>query len=346
MSFLVGAILTQDGLTNGAIYALIALALVMVFSVTRVILVPQGEIITFAALTLASLRQGLLPGTVYVICAAGLVAAAVELWSYVRKDRSPERLKFALLYAGLPLAASALTVASLGRGFGIWFDMAVMMLLVVPMGPLMYRLAFRPLGDASVLLNLIVAVAVHFVLMGIGLLAFGAEGVRTPPIVAGRLPVLGVPFSIQAMFVIAVAIVTIVAMAVFFGRTLHGKALRATAFNRTGARLVGIRTESAGFLAFLLAGIMGALCGLLAAPITTIYYDTGFLIGLKGFIAAIFAGLASYPLAAVGALLVGLLESYSAFFASTYKDAIVFALIIPILLWRSLRSHHIEEEEE
>ena len=81
------------------------------------------------------------------------------------------------------------------------------------------------------------------------------------------------------------------------------------------------------------------------APITTIYYDTGFLIGLKGFVAAIIGGLASYPLAAMGAIAVGLLESFASFWASAYKEVIVFTLIIPVLLWRSLTSAHHDEDE-
>ena len=94
-----------------------------------------------------------------------------------------------------------------------------------------------------------------------------------------------------------------------------------------------------------MAAFIGALSGVLIAPITTIYYDTGFLIGLKGFVAAIIGGLASYPLAAAGALVVGLLEAFASFWASAYKEVIVFTLIIPVLLWRSLTSRHVEEEE-
>ena len=66
---------------------------------------------------------------------------------------------------------------------------------------------------------------------------------------------------------------------------------------------------------------------------------------MKGFVAAIIGGLASYPLAAAGALVVGLLEAFASFWASAYKEVIVFTLIIPVLLWRSLRSPHVEEEE-
>ena len=108
---------------------------------------------------------------------------------------------------------------------------------------------------------------------------------------------------------------------------------------------MGIRPALAGKITFLVATLIGACSGVLIAPITTIYYDTGFLIGLKGFVAAIIGGLASYPLAALGALLVGLLEAFSSFWASEYKEVIVFTLIIPVLLWRSLKSTHVEDEE-
>ena len=85
---------------------------------------------------------------------------------------------------------------------------------------------------------------------------------------------------------------------------------------------------------------------MLISPMTTIYYDTGFLIGLKGFVAAILGGLASYPLALAGALALGLLEAYASFWSSAFKETIVFAIIIPPLIWLSLRSRHVEEEEE
>ena len=131
----------------------------------------------------------------------------------------------------------------------------------------------------------------------------------------------------------------------FFERTLTGKALRATAINRLGARLVGIPVKSTGQFAFLLAAAIGAFSGILFGGLTTIYYDTGFLVGLKGFVAAIVAGLVSYPLTALAALFVGILEAFSAFYASAFKEVIVFLLIIPILLWRSLAAPHADEEE-
>jgi branched-chain amino acid transport system permease protein len=216
----------------------------------------------------------------------------------------------------------------------------------MPMGPMIYRIAFQPLAESSVLVLLIVSVGVHFALTGLGLVMFGAEGSRTAPFSDAQLAVGTLAVSGQSLVILAVAAALIAALYLYFERTLSGKALRATAVNRLGARLVGIGTTQAGRLAFTVAAAMGALCGVLIAPLTTVYYDSGFLIGLKGFVGAIIGGLGSYPVAAAGALLVGLLESYSSFWASALKEVIVFTLIIPVLLWRSLTSKHVEEEEE
>jgi branched-chain amino acid transport system permease protein len=217
--------------------------------------------------------------------------------------------------------------------------------VVVPLGPMIYRLAYQPLAEAPVLVLLIVSVAVHVVMVGLGLVAFGAEGSRTPPFTEARFDFAGMAVTSQTLWVIGCSAALIVALYLLFERTLYGKALRATAVNRQGARLMGIPTALAGKLTFLLCALIGAFSGVLIAPITTVYYDTGFLIGLKGFVGAIIGGLVSYPVAAVGAVLVGLLESYSSFWASAYKEVIVFTLIIPVLLWRSLTTHHVEEEE-
>jgi branched-chain amino acid transport system permease protein len=224
-------------------------------------------------------------------------------------------------------------------------QIALSMILVVPLGPMTYRLAYQPLAEASVLMLLIVSVAVHFAMVSLGLLFFGAEGSRTPAFSDGSLALGPVTVNAQTLWVLGASAVLIVVLAFFFGRTVYGKALRATAMNRTGARLMGISTVMAGKLSFLLASLIGAFSGILIAPITTIYYDTGFMIGLKGFVGAIVGALASYPLAAVGALLVGLLEAFSSFWASAFKEVIVFTLIIPVLVWLSLTTHHVEEED-
>ncbi len=101
-----------------------------------------------------------------------------------------------------------------------------------------------------------------------------------------------------------------------------------------------------GQFAFLLAAVIGTISGILIVPITTIYYDTGFLIGLKGFVAAIIGGLVSYPLTAAAAIVVGIVEAFSSFYASNFKEVIVFTLLLPVLVLRSLASPEVEEEND
>ncbi|MED5618080.1 branched-chain amino acid ABC transporter permease [Ideonella sp. BN130291] len=343
MDLQISALLAQDGIVNGAIYALLALALVLVFSVTRVIFVPQGELVALGALSLATLQAGHTPPTLWLLLA---LAAGVLLVELVRQQRGlavdwPVTLVWTLL---LPGAAALMSLAL--KPTGLAGQVGTTLLLITPMGPLLYRLAFRPLADATVLTLLIAAVALHGVLVGLGLYLFGPEGFSTSRFSEARFDVgNGIQITGQSLVVVGVAAALSALLFVFFERSIVGKALRATAVNRVGARLMGIPTSLAGDLSFALAALIGAVSGMLVAPITTIQYDTGFLMGLKGFVAAIIGGLASYPLAMAGAVLVGLLESFSAFWASALKEVIVFTLIIPVLLWRSLRSRHVEEDE-
>ena len=338
--------LVQDGVTNGAIYALVALALLLVFSVTRVIFVPQGEFITFAALSLSLLEAGRTPGTIYILIFGGLAAAAIEAFVALR-ERAWRRLpRIVALYVVLPVAVAALVAWAAPRKFDQWVQVLMVLAMVVPLGPIVYRIAYQPLASASVLVLFIVSMAVHYVLTGLSLVFFGGEGLRSSPFWDAKFRLGVVEISAQSVWVVMASVVLILVLWFLFERTIHGKALRATAMNRVGARLVGIPTALTGHLSFLLAAVIGVVSGILIAPITTLYYDTGFLIGLKGFVGAILGGMASYPLAAAGSVAVGLLESFSSFWASAFKEVIVFTLIIPMLVWLSLRSHHVEEDEE
>ena len=346
MDFTIFLFLLQDGVTNGAIYALLGLALVLVFTVTRVILIPQGEFVTFGALTYATLATGKIPGTAGLLVLMGAAAACLELWS-LRHAPNPRRAARTLAaYVVVPLIVGGLTLMLAPRAHGVAVDVALTLLIVTPMGPLLYRIVFQPMAQASVLVLLIAAVGAHLALLGYSLIVFGAEGLRGPALsdlatTLGPLTVSG-----QSISVYVVTILLLVALRLFFGRSLYGKALRATAVNRLGARLVGIRTTLAGQIAFLVAAAIAAISGILIAPITTTYYDTGLLIGLKGFVVAIIGGLASYPVTAVAALGVGFVEALSSFYASNFKEVIVFTLIVPVLVLRSLASPVVEEEQD
>ena len=289
-----------------------------------------------------------MPGTARLAVAMGIVAFGLDLFAG-RRSLHP-RLVGARLRDQHPAAgrrSCALTYWLAGHKTPIAVNIALSLLIVAAIGLFLYRIAFQPLAHTSVLVLLIASVGCHLALQGFGLVFFGAEGQRGPAHVGcglhRRSAALHRPEHRRLRHH---ASPSSSALWLFFGFTLYGKALRATAVNRLGARLVGIRTTLSGQIAFLLASVIGAISGILIVPITTLYYDTGFLIGLKGFIAAIIGGLVSYPLTAVAALVVGSVEAFSSFYASNFKEVIVFTLILPVLVLRSLAAPAVEEEKD
>jgi branched-subunit amino acid ABC-type transport system permease component len=342
----IGLILGIDGIATGSIYVLVGLGLVLIFSVTRVVFVPFGDIVSFAALTLATMQLNRLPGTVYLVATLAVMACLVDSVHHLRR-RQPQRIGRGLLgYGVLPLIPAAIAWLTAGMNLPSAVQIPLAIALVVPIGPLIERIALRPIADASVLLLLIVSVALTFGLSGLGLLFFGAEGFRTKPLTSEIFRFGTVIVTSQTLLMVAAAVVFSLLLFLFFEHTLSGKALRATAINRVGARIVGIRPAHAGTLAFLLASLLGAISGILISPVTTLYYDSGFIIGLKAFVGAIIGGLVSYPGTAIGALLVGLLESFASFWNSSFKEVVVFGLLVPVLLWRSLSLTQVDEEDE
>ena len=346
MNAQIAAILAIDGIASGAIYVLIAIGFVLVFVVTRVLYVPFGDIAAFTVLTLAALETGQVPGTVWLVAVLAIVAAAMQAASLSRAGEAAAIPRAMLIYLLLPLVPVVVALLAAPLALGMAARIGLALLLIMPIAPLLDRIVFRPIADASVLLLLIVAVALHFALAGVGLLFFGPEGVRTQPLGDARFDIFGVLISLQTMFVVVAAIVLSALLYLFFEFTITGKALRATSVNRTGARLVGIRPARAGTVAYLLASLLAGVSGVLIGPVTTIFYDSGFLIGLKAFVGSIFGVLASYPMTALGAVLVGLLESFASFWSSAFKEVIVFSILIPVLLWRSYAVGHVEEEVE
>lgn len=345
MNSTIALFLLQDAIINGTIYALVAIALLLVFAVTRVILVPQGEFIAYGALTLAALQSEQTPPTIWLLVALGGLTVVSVLLRQWRSITAREVVNLLILGVVLPFALVAITLVVAPMKPGFAWQILLTLALVTPMGPMMYRIAFEPMAGASVLVLLIAAFGVHFAFVGMGLVFYGPEGIRTPALIPGSFSFGDLVITGQSLAVIVVTVVLLAGLAWFSRKTLLGKALRACSSNRLGARLVGIKPSLAGQVAFTGAALIGAVSGILIGPITTIYYDTGFLLGLKGFVAAIVAGLVSYPLAAIAAIVVGLVESFSSFYASHYKEVLVFSILIPVLLWRSLTVTHVEEDE-
>jgi branched-chain amino acid transport system permease protein len=343
MDTTIALMLAQDGVTTGAVYVLLALGLVLVFSITRVIFIPLGELMSFASLSLVALQGAQMPQPVWLLLILGGLCFVLDAIDKLRRLPGVSLLRSGVRYLAVPLVLFALFKGLEGQKLPLLLQALLVIALVLPFGGMVYRIAYRPVAEASVLVLLIVSVGVHFVLLGVGLMLFGAEGWRAQPLWDASFNVGALFVTGQNLLVLAATTLLIVGLYLFFNRTLQGKALRAAAVCRRGAQLVGISAEEAGRMAFTLSALIAALCGVLIAPMATVFFDSGFLFGLKGFVGAIFGGLVSYPAAAAGALLVGLLESYASFEASAFKEVIVFGLIVPVLLWRSLTSGHGED---
>src|SRR5690606_24966408 len=324
-----------------------ALGIVVLYSVTGVINVAQGEFVMLSALSVASLRAGQVPGTIYLVV-AGLVLWAV--YDVIAKLRAGQPLG-AVRVAVTPLVAAGAAYLVVVLAARSSLPYAVLILLAIflttALGPISYRVIIQPLPRASVLVFLIMTIGLHLALTGLGLAFWGPQPYTIPPFQGGSVRFGAVFLDGQDLWLFGVSAALLLGLWVFLARTLAGKALRAAAVNRLGARLSGISVVRAGSVAFTLSVFLSAVAGVLITPITKMVYDFGFLLGLKGFVGAIIGGLVSPAIAVLGALFVGVAEQFSAFYVSSaYKDVLVFLLIIPVLLVRSLQHLDFEEHVE
>ena len=289
-----------------------ALGIVVLYSVTGVINVAQGEFVMLAALSVASLRAGQVPGIVYLVV-AGLVLWAV--YDVIGKLRHGQPLR--ALWAGLaPLVAAAaaylIVVLAARASLPYVAVIVIAILLTTALGPICYRVIIQPLPRASVLVFLIMTIGLHLALTGFGLAFWGPQPYTIPPFQQGGVRFGSVFLDGQDLWLFGVSAVLLAALWYFFSRTLWGKALRAAAVNRLGARLSGISVVRAGSVAFTLSVFLSAVAGVLITPITKMVYDFGFMLGLKGFVGAIIGGLANPAIAVVGAQVVGGAAQFSA----------------------------------
>lgn len=338
------AFLLVDGITNGAIYAQVALCLVLTFTITRVVNIAQGEYVMLGALTLAGFSEGVVPGPAYVAAGSLLVWGALEAWA-LRARPATAALR-ALGFASAAALLVALAVAVVRMKLGMAAAMPAAFVVVAALGTAVYRLTVRPIATSSIIVLVIVSVGVQMMLQGLGLLLWGSAPRAVPPLATGEVMLGPVSVSYQSIAIVATSAAMMGALYAFFELTILGKALRASAVNRRGAQLCGIPVALAGSLSFFLAAGFSALSGMLVAPLITAHYDMGFTLGLKGFVGSAMGGLVDYPLAIGGVLVVGVLEAFAAYGLSAFRDAIVFVLIIPILLWRSSRQSYIAQDEE
>jgi branched-chain amino acid transport system permease protein len=221
---------------------------------------------------------------------------------------------------------------------GLPYPVALMLAIIVPaiVGVLLEKLAIEPVKGAETVTLIIITIGASLVIRGL-VQVFLGKATHSLPAFSGDAPIhiLGATLMPQSLWVLGVTALVVVALWYFFSRTLQGKAMLATSFNRLAAELVGINTSWVLFMSFAMSAALGALGGILVTPITLTSYDAGIMLGLKGFVAAVVGGLGNGLGAVLGGLLVGILEAMGAgYISSSYKDAIPFVLILLILFFK------------
>ncbi|MDI6709461.1 MAG: branched-chain amino acid ABC transporter permease [Thermoanaerobacterales bacterium] len=213
---------------------------------------------------------------------------------------------------------------------------ALAVIIAGVIGAAMERSTVHRARNASVLTLIIITIGVAIALRGAALLIWGTHPYTLHPFIkAAPISVGGATIVPQSLLVLCLAMVAVGILFAFFDLTYAGKAVRAAMVNPTAARLVGINPERLSLLAFSFSGVIAALAGIFIAPITTATYDMGFMLGLKGFVAAILGGVTNVNGAIVGGLLLGIIEAFAAgTLSSGLKDAVAMAVMILVLLTR------------
>ncbi len=269
-----------SGITNGSIYALIALGYCLIQNATGLVNFAQGDFVMLGAMMMISLTKG----------------------------------------AGLPMPLALLLAVAAVAIVGVALDR----------GPI------RHSRNRDILTLVMVTVGASISLRGSSMLVWGKSDHIFPGF-GGENPIIFLKAAIlpQSLWIFGLSLLVLILLYLFFHRTLLGKAMRAAADNPFGASLIGISVSRVVALAFGLSGALGAMAGILITPITSMNYEAGLMLGLKGFAAAVLGGYGSAVGAVVGGLLLGTLEAFGAgFISSAYKDAFAFLILLTILFVR------------
>jgi branched-chain amino acid transport system permease protein len=265
------------GLGTGLIYGLIGVGFAIIFNVTALINLAQGEF--------------------------SMMSAVMATWLYKRWG------------LGL-LAASVLSVVT-----------------VTLVGVLFERICIGQRRVLSVQAAIIITLGAAIFFRGGAMVAWGKDPYSLPAFSGqGAVTVAGIAVPLQTLWIFAISGLLVLALWWFFNRTLFGWAMRACAQNQVGAAFIGIDVPLMVTLSFALSAALGAIAGIVIAPLTFVSYDGGLILGLKGFVAVVLGGTGTYLGAMIGGMLLGILESLSAgYISSTYKDAVAFAVLIIVL---------------
>jgi branched-chain amino acid transport system permease protein len=293
------------------------------------------------------LRNGIVLGSLYALIALGytMVYGILKLLNFAHGD---------VYMVGAFLGFGILTVLGGPLNPEIGLVPLILLMFVVAMagagvlGVAVERFAYRPLRNAPRIAPLISALGVAFFLENSTQLltggtrytynAFelGSKNGNLGPLFSPVFHVLGRPVTVVQVLVVTAGLALMLTLTQVVSRTRLGKAMRATAFDREAASMMGIDTDrvitSTFFIASVLAGAAGVMYGLY---IGETYYFMGFLAGLKAFTAAVVGGIGSIPGAMVGGLLIGVVESFAiGYVGGQWSDIVIFGILILFMLLR------------
>ncbi|RII31444.1 MAG: branched-chain amino acid ABC transporter permease [Geobacter sp.] len=218
----------------------------------------------------------------------------------------------------------------------LWAAIPCAVLISTLTGIVFERFAIRPLRQPTPINLVIITIGGSILMRGLAMLLWGKDTQSLPPF-SGDEPIAigGATILPQHIWILGITLVIIAINKLYFYHTISGKAMRACAYNRRAAGLVGIDVRRMVMFSFMISSAMGAVAGIIVAPLTMTAYDVGVMLGLKGFCAAIIGGMSSGAATVVGGLILGVLESLGAGLVSSgYKDAIAFIILLLILFIR------------
>ena len=227
------------------------------------------------------------------------------------------------------------TVSFAGIGWPLPLAIGAAAIGAALVGLALEKFAVEPARGASVVSLIIITIGASILLRGLASIVWD-KNIHAVPAFSGEAPIhLGTATLVpQSLWVLGVTLAIVLLLSWFFGRTILGKALLATSHNRLAAQLAGINVRQVLLVSFGLSAALGAVAGILVAPITFTSWDVGVMLGLKGFAAAILGGLGSGPGAVLGGVLLGVIEAMGAgYLSSAYKDAIAFVVILAVLFF-------------
>jgi branched-chain amino acid transport system permease protein len=267
-----------SGISNGSIYALIALGFTLIYNSTKLINFAQGEFVMLGGLF------------------------AVSLYGV----------------AELPIAV-AIVVSVAG---------------VALIGALFERIAINPLKGSSQITLIIVTVGASLLIKNVAMILWGRDPQRLPAFSGEEsVPFFGASIVPQMIWVVAVTLVMVVLLQIFYKYSIYGKAMKACSINETAARLMGINASHMIMISFALSAGFAAIAGVLITPISMTSYASGSALGLKGFAGAVLGGLDNPLGAVIGGVLLGIIEALSvSVIDSGYKDAVAFVILVLVLL--------------